>query len=337
MALQSSADDLRSAWKAIAGTGESDGWRIIPLNNNKRLRVGVRFPERREAFLVGFNFESRGATAIPQGKGFEVENLPTDLNHEFSVWISVSRRQGASLDLFVLMVEDLIAVVTLSTTTLSERRLYFQFMSRIRSWQRFMEKPAEGRLSDAEEIGLYGELLLLKRFLEAGMPPDLTIELWKGPENAPQDFRNDIAALEVKSTLSVNGFPTHIASLDQLDGMAARTVYLAGLRFAVTEAGTTLPEIVEALRKILADGAAERSAFERLLLLVNYTDKFADDYVRRFQLHSERLFCVDEDFPYLSRTSVPLAILDAEYHLDLDEISVPSHPFEMAIGIFESK
>jgi hypothetical protein len=336
MAHQSKELDLRAAWTAIASSPEREGWRIIPLGADPCFRVGIRFPDGQETFVAGFNCPATEVTSIPQGRGFEVENIPLPEQLGFRSWISVSRRPGASLDLFTVMVTDLLDSLDRAKSTASERQRYLLFLGRIRSWQRFMEKPSDDRLTDEEEIGVFGELLVLEHLLNFHTP-DIAVGLWKGPENCLQDFRSETVGLEVKSTASLNGFPIKVSSLEQLDGVGIRLIYLVGLRLALVQSGRTLPNLVNELRYTLRNSVGGAIRFERLLLLAGYQDALQDSYIRRFQLQTSRLFHVETGFPYLSRSALPSAILDAEYRVDLDEISLPCQSMNEIFSLFESE
>lgn len=336
MALQSKEGELRSAWKAIAASPEMDGWRIIPLGADPRLRIGIRFPEQQETFVAGFDYPLSSVGSIPQGRGFEVEQVPLVDEPSFQIWISVSRRSGASLELFTIMVNDLVGSLEQAPPNITERQRYFLFLGRIRSWQRFMEKPSDGRLSDEEEVGLFGELLVLEDLLDS-LQVEAALNLWKGPENSLQDFRTETVGVEVKTTIALSGFPVKISSLDQLDGLGSRVIYLVGIRLTVIDSGRTLPELIDAIRNSLVDHAGARARLERLLLLVGYQDSVSEAYVRRFQLQTERVFSVEPGFPYISRSNLPLAILDAEYRIDLDEVDVMPETIDMISALFESE
>lgn len=142
------------------------------------------------------------------------------------------------------------------------------------------------------------------------------MEYWKGPANGLRDFMTETVDLEVKSTVSANGFPARISSLEQLDDVSGRTVCLAAFRFSVQDSGTSLPALIETVRTEIGDYG--RAAFERNLLLAGYEEAYAAEYVRSFVPVDERVFMMAEGFPRLSRSGTPLAIRSAKYELDLD-------------------
>lgn len=319
MALLNREAELRSAWRSLGSLTQSDGWRVIPVGGASRTLAGVRFPTGEEALLVGFSVGPIRNADLPNGRGFGVEKLREPATANFTEWIAVLRRPAASLDLFALMSADLLASVNGSATGNAgdtELRLFHQFLARIRSWQRFMARPKDQRLTDDEEVGLFGELTMISMLLEAGNSPSAVVDLWKGPMNALRDFPGDQVDVEVKSTIAVNGFPARIGSLEQLDDADGKIIKLAAFRFVLHELGLSLPALIASISDRL--DAAALPHFQRRLDLARYSDLAAQYYVRKFALADERVFDVAGDFPRLARSATTLPVRDAEYELDLD-------------------
>lgn len=156
MALLNEHGELLSAWRSLSRAETGDGWRAISIGSG-RCRAGVRFPGNEEALLVGFNMTSPAASELPQGRGFSVARVGEAPSGGFDLWLGVARKPTASLEMFTLMAADVLAAVDTGSNE-DELRAYYQFLSRIRSWQQFMERPRDRRLSDEEELGLVGEL-----------------------------------------------------------------------------------------------------------------------------------------------------------------------------------
>ncbi len=330
MALLNEHEELLSTWRSLSRAAEStDGWRTIPIGSG-RCRAGVRFPAGEEALLVGFGISAPAANDLPQGRGFSVSRVGDAPGGGFDIWFGVSRKDTASLDMFTLMAADLLSSV--SAAKGEEQRAYYQFLSRIRSWQQFMERQRDRRLSDEEELGLFGELFMVNRLLDCGVPPSAVMECWKGPANGLRDFIGFAHDIEVKATISLNGFPAWISSLEQLDDVAGRSVFLAALRFSLQDAALTLPAMVEVIRQKAGDQG--RIGLERNLLLAGYDDAHATEYVRGFEPMDERGFRMEQTFPRLTRSTAPLAVRAAKYELDLDLVDIATVDLEEAFVAF---
>jgi hypothetical protein len=322
MAPRNDDEHLRAAWQSLSASTAPDGWRVIRIGASRRAFAGVRFPSAIEGLLIGFNVDLPAAKDLPDGRGFAVEKLAEPATAEFRSWIGLSRRGSAGLDMFALMAADLLETAEshVGNSGDDELRLCQQFIARVRSWQRFMERPADGRLTDDEEVGLFGELSFVVLLLDAGFTPSDVVDIWLGPQNGLRDFMGEGFAVEVKSTVAVNGFPAKIASLEQLDNAQGEDISLVAFRLALQSDGVTLSELVDQLRTLIAGPA--QSGFERKLVLAGYSNAHATSYSRKFATADLRSFAVTSGFPRLSRSSIPLAIRDAEYIIDLDLVPV---------------
>jgi Putative PD-(D/E)XK family member, (DUF4420) len=151
------------------------------------------------------------------------------------------------------------------------------------------------------------------------------MEYWRGPANGLRDLMGEAADIEIKSTISTNHFPVHINSLEQLDDINFRKVYLLASRYSLQDSGISLPSLIEKIRMdISGDGRVE---FDRKLLLAGYEDAHAAEYERKFTAVSERVFLMSESFPRLIRSRLPFVIRAVEYELDIDLIDIPTLEF----------
>ena len=332
MALRTE-QELLVAWRALTNFPDSEGWRTIAIASAGlcQLKAGRRHPGNAEALLVGFaNIRIPPADQLPQGRGFLVTKANLEAESAGRVWISLSRQSAGSLDLFTMMANDIIRTLVASSTT-DEVRLFHFFLSRIRAWQDFMRRGADSVLSAEQEVGLVGEIEMLKAVLEAGVPPDIAVEGWQGPMDAKWDFILGSGAIEVKSTVSNSGFPAIIGSLDQLDDSQIPLLYLAASRFALDGTGKTLPEIVTNVRGRLQQSSVAAHLFESRLIHAGYLDAVSDSYTRRFAYLRTRTTRVCDPFPRLTRGSVGIEIRKARYELDLDLVDAIDVPLIVAL------
>lgn len=322
MALRTEHGELLAAWRALKGQIAEQGWRTIPvgLGGPCRLRAGRHFPGNEEALLVGFSSgHVPPADQLPQGRGFLVSRAELEDEGSQCWWIALCRQSAGSIDLFAMMVVDVVATLA-ALAGESDARTIDIFLSRIRAWQEFMRRDSDGVLGATAEVGLFGEIEFLRQLILAGLSPTPTLEAWKGPLDGLQDFRIGTGAFEVKSTLSSHGFPAEIGSLEQLDDSLVHPLFLVGVRLALDASGVTLPETISDIRDSLADDAPALACFNTSLLHAGYYNEFAERYLRRFLCRGTRLFSVGDGFPRLTRASVPSAVRNARYEIDLDLI-----------------
>jgi Putative PD-(D/E)XK family member, (DUF4420) len=322
MADRIEQEGLRAAWRALSG-GQASGWRTIPIGSAGGLRVlaGRRQPGDEEVVLFGLQ-KSRlpKHEAFPVARGFELVRATPVAGEVDTEWLALCRRSQGGIELFTLMVMDILGALhglgqpgeSAATSTL---------LTRIRAWQKFMEKGKDGVLSAEAEVGLAGELSVLTDLFDAGLPVDRALEAWLGPLDGLQDFALGKGAIEVKSTVAAAGFPAWVSELSQLDDGLVHPIFIAAVRMAISEVGLTLPEIVNAVRQRIAGSPGEAAVFEARLLHADYDDRWMDGYFRRFVPVGTRLIRVDDTFPRLTPSTVPGAVRRAMYEIELDQVT----------------
>jgi hypothetical protein len=313
-------NEFLMAWSSLLGTDSDPGWQAIalPSAGPLQVRAGRRSPDNTEAVLVGFpSARLAAADKLPEGQGFAVERADPDGSGK--LWLALTRKSSGSAELFAAMACDVIgALDDGAAASADEAKLLRLLVGRVGAWQEFMRKGMQS-LSYEAELGLIGELTLLRAIIHAGVPPEIAIELWVGPIDGIQDFELGTGALEVKTTLSTTGFPAKIGSLQQLDDAIRQPLFVAGLRLRQTSSGQNLPATVEEIRLIVKHNAeAERLLAERLLA-AGYIDAHADRYTRRFEQAGMRIIEVSDGFPRLTSGNAPMGIIKAMYEIDLDK------------------
>lgn len=325
MAAPTDMNDLRAAWRALAGGHEGEGWKTIPVATAApcMLLAGRRLPGDEEALLAGFrSITMPPHSHLPQGHGFEVSKLAADPAGGERLWVALARRPSGSPELFAMMAEDLLRLIE-DGATREEDSLLHHFLSRIHAWQDFMDRHREGVLSSEAELGLFGELVVIDHMIEAGMPERHVIDAWQGPLDGLQDFMPGTGGIEVKATLSAGGFPAVISSLDQLDNSLRQPLFLAAVRLALGPSGMTLPAKADATRNRLYGNQAALDLFDVRLMQAGLLRTAAERYTRRFLHVSTAVMPVRNGFPRLTRAHVHPAIRKARYEIDLDLTGAP--------------
>ncbi|HEU4460856.1 MAG TPA: PD-(D/E)XK motif protein [Methylibium sp.] len=313
-------DDIELAWRSLRDSLDASGWRSISVAviGSCALRAGLSYPGKNEALLASFSSSAVPATEkLPAGQGFDVARV--EQGGDGLTWLALTRSANGSLELFAAMVVDVVHSMRIEPGA-DDKRLARVFLGRIRAWQEFMRKGAQP-LSPESEIGLVGELTLLRAIVEAGVFMSAAIESWVGPLDGVQDFELGTGSLEVKTTLSAAGFPAKIGSLEQLDDSARQPLFLAGARMRQMESGQNLSALVAEIRYAARGDAEAMRLLNERLIAAGYLDAHADLYVRRFALVDARFVEVKDGFPRLTQGSVPLGVTRATYEIDLDKFA----------------
>jgi len=185
------------------------------------------------------------------------------------------------------------------------------------------------RLTEQQEIGLFGELLFLKHLLGKKVTAE-AVASWRGPEGEEHDMALAEGDVEVKSTTTEERCHW-IGDVRQLEPTFGRRLWL--LSFQLTGAGAggaSLPELIEEIRALLrAESGAEE--FEAKLNAVGWRDDTADLYVRRLRLRSKpECYEIDHTFPAITPQRLAAAGLDQSrfvqirYMIDLRGLQVSS-------------
>lgn len=248
----------------------------------------------------------------PPGSLFEVGGMRLGVDRdERGTLLLLSLEDTARSDLFTTVCADALAAAGSD----SEEALAL-FLVRLDAWRRFLRERHAG-LSREETVGLIGELVVMERLLTSR--PDF-LASWKAPEDGLHDFEAGGHALEVKTGIGPAS-QLRISSLDQLETSGVRRLDLVHVRLVEDPAGRSLADLVEAIELQLPDEASRRLLANQILRRGLMPD---DDVARtrpRVRLRNVEAYTVGDSFPRLLRSSVPTAIAEAMYALEVRAIS----------------
>lgn len=203
------------------------------------------------------------------------------------------------------------------------------FLARLDAWRQFLRERRTG-LTKNEIVGLLGELITLRRCLQ--LAPQ-SLQTWCSPDDGLHDFASGGHALEVKATLGP-GASLRISNLDQLDNAGVRRLDLLHVRFAEASNGESLNDIILAIGNLLPTESARRWFENALLRRGLMPDDVAARSAPRALVQNLNGYSVIPGFPRLVRSTVPTAVMDAEYELELRAISQYVIDADAAISAF---
>ncbi len=312
------SEEFLLAWASLSGDDPTPGWQAIalPPAGPVEVQAGRRSPDNAESVLLGFSSaQLAAAEKLPEGQGFVVERANPE--HSGQLRLALTRRFSGSAELFAAMACDVVgALDEAASSGAGESKLLRVFIRRVSAWQEFMRKGSRA-LSPEAEIGLVGELTVLKAIVDAGISHAIAVESWVGPLDGVQDFELGIGAIEVKATLSADGFPMKVGSLEQLDDSMRQPLFLAGVRLRQVETGKSLPDMVDGLRESTKIDMEAVTTLSDRLIAAGYFDVHSERYVRRFIVMDIRVIIVDSTFPRLTHATVPSGITHASYGIEL--------------------
>lgn len=181
-----------------------------------------------------------------------------------------------------------------------------------------LQEPGSKEVSDAEIIGLVGELLIADRFLEYNAD---AWEIWKGPSRERHDFRRGAYALEVKTTSRSSNNMVSISRVDQLEAPAGGELYLAHV---VIEKATDGEYTVAGLVNAVKSRASSPDRVEQIVESLGCGKPDSDAWNRlAFHLEKITFYAVKEAFPRVTKSAfvageLPAGVEAMEYVINLD-------------------
>jgi len=301
--------------------------------SGERLTVRLAVPSRCEDVLIGIDAARRryvlvripdgesGSIAERASRGIAVQTveIKVDETARTAVFVEIAclEQTGyAAIDTVTLeLVEALVAGASIGRVRLVQ--------SVLSKWRRFWSGVAQNLLPREKQLGLFGELWFLARWLLPAIGFDRAVAMWRGPVGSRNDFEQHAWAVEVKTTSKLDGMH-QIHGLEQLLEPPGVELLLFSLMVRDEASGVeSLPKVISELRGHLAGDHVVLSRFEGMLAAAGYDDAFAAEYDRlKLRVRSQGLYRVEPGFPRLVPASVPAGmppgVTEVSYGLRLD-------------------
>lgn len=187
----------------------------------------------------------------------------------------------------------------------------------IRAWQSAW-KPVRPAMDKAVQVGLFGELLVLRTLMVPCLGPPAVYQ-WSGPESERHDFVGDRLHLEVKTTRKSRQ-EHEISRLDQLRVPHGCQLLLASIQLEQSVGGNeTLATSVDAMVDLLRCDAAALDTFMAKMTTMGWAEEMRDSgELLRFFVRSTFVYVVDSDFPRLPDDfTLPSGVVSVRYTVDL--------------------
>lgn len=293
-------------WNDLRSQRERPIFRRVNENHPHDLYLGIDVREAPVLMLLS----SRSVEQMPRLKSLDLsQNIRQD--GKFAILITLSVPD--LLHPFSYVCDDLIEGLRHFNTADGEAPF---LLTRLENWRRLLEATKKA-LSHEELLGLLGELLFLEQLIPR-LGSKSAIDAWLGPTGTPQDFQSGGHIYEIK-VCPLGAHTVIISSLDQLHTSSIPTslvVFSIGSAGLAQAASFSANSLVTRIRNLIQDPIA-LSAFDGKLLQAGFDEA---------QVESDSFFIVDrikafdvrDGFPRLTPLSVPQAIVDARYSLDLD-------------------
>jgi hypothetical protein len=187
----------------------------------------------------------------------------------------------------------------------------------VRAWQSAW-KPARQAMDKITQVGLFGELLVLRRLMIPALGP-AAVDQWSGPDQERHDFVGDVLRLEVKTTRKSRA-EHEISRLDQLHVPAGCQLLFVSIQVEETIGGAeTVATELDAIIEDVRHDAAALDLLMSKMVEVDWSDEMRDSgELMRFNLRNAGIYVVDDAFPRLPEGfRPPSGVVAMKYTIDL--------------------
>lgn len=204
----------------------------------------------------------------------------------------------------------------------------------IRAWQSAW-KPARQVMDKNTQVGLFGELVVLRRLMIPALGPG-AVDQWSGPDQERHDFVGEVVRLEVKTTRKSRA-EHEISRLDQLSVPAGCKLLFVSIQIEETIGGAeTLATELDAAVDLVRHDAAALDLLMAKMVQMDWSDEMQDSgELLRFNLRAAGIYIVDDDFPRLPESfKPPPGVVAVKYTVDL--ANLPTLDLDEAVALIRS-
>lgn len=261
--------------------------------------------------------ESSPAKKLPSLKGVEVADTDGDSQHHLMLMFRLldSRQR----DIFHQLCIDIVAAGAAART---ESEAVELAVARTWRWHHLLRGGTGGRLSEDEQKGVIGELLVLERHLLPCLSPADSLAAWRGPLGAPKDFEVGRIGIEAKARRGAATPYVLITSEHQLDGEGCDLLFLHVVDLSRAPEGVVHAFTVSDAARRVSDrmkfdnAATER--YESLLAAAGF--RWEDDYSDfKWVEGPSRIYRVTDGFPRVSAMEIATGVSNVRYSVSLVE------------------
>ena len=187
----------------------------------------------------------------------------------------------------------------------------------VRAWQSAW-KPARQSMDKIVQVGLFGELLLLRSVMIPTLGP-AAVDQWSGPDSERHDFVGGQLHIEVKTTRKSR--PEHeISRIDQLRAPAGCRLLFVSVQLEESVGGDeSLATSVDAIVDLLRGDSAALDLFMTKMANMGWSEEVRNSgELLRFFIRGAEVYSVDDDFPRLPDDFLmPSGVVSVKYTVDL--------------------
>lgn len=278
--------------------------------------TAIQYPEK--LLCIYFSIDVKTEVKISTFSNLQeirVELYPSPNEHEKNILI-FKLLNFDHKDIFAVLCEDLIESIE---NEVNEKKLIHEVLNRFEKWKSLFNKIGLPGLSKEDQMGLYGELFLLRKLILSFSLTESIIKSWVGSDNLVVDFQYSNWGLEVKTSSGNNHQKVSISSERQLDTTNFHFLYLYHISLDIRQkSGETLIDIVDSIKNLIKQDSIVYNMFCIKLLEYGYFDSHLNLYENNgFQIRDEVIYLVENDFPRIEEKDARKGVGDVRYSIIL--------------------
>jgi len=259
----------------------------------------------------------RQSSRLPKLRGLRVETHPANGGSEERIVIRLTDREQR--EIFLRFCHDIIEATALART---EEQAVERFLARTWRWHRLLRSGRDNRLTDEEQKGLIGELVVLERHMLPVLGALNAVRCWTGPLDESRDF--SVSRIHVEAKARSASLPrVTISSEHQLESGDCDTLFLHVTEVTsaaeITEEAFTVTDFSGSIRSVMIErDMVAVDLFEERLNAAGFdwTDDYSD---KLWLLGRESLYEVREGFPRITSAMCPGGVGNLRYTVSLPE------------------
>jgi hypothetical protein len=255
----------------------------------------------------------------PDWKGISIQYSGFENPGMGGCFIRIEQMEGSDEEIYFAVTEDLCSCLA----SAEKQHLRKMLSSSLERWKRFFSLRESIKLSKEEQIGLFGELWLMRRLLQNNLGSQ-AVRYWKGPYREVFDFSIPNMSIEVKTTAAKTPYKAYISNEMQLDErLAGGTLIMCFIAVQSSDSsGDTLGDMVKFIDEFLKGNEEAYGLFRDKIFGCGLGDAYINDYKTKYIVKEFAFFNIKEGFPRILSKNLPNGLGDISYSIDISACSI---------------
>jgi len=299
---------------------------LIAPNSLFRLFIGVEgMPIRRFISVEIPEIQKKTVLGIKPIQGIDISVCKPSISHDGYCSCVLKSSAHDQNDVFSIVASDIL----IELNSCKSNNAYVDVLvERIAKWREFFKRKHQS-LSDSEIVGLIGELQFAKDMMSEGFGQIL--DSWSGPIKSSKDYKMPAFLAEIKAKSTDQLTSVKISSEEQLNGEDDSPLFLVVYRLEECPKGMNLHDMIQSVVSKLSD--SRKSIFYAKLLCMGYQKE--ENYSKKYIVKERRQYRVENDFPRIITSNLPLGIFGIVYNLSIEKCTPYQVDFDLVVDCYK--